>query len=591
MATYTITGIDDTGATDVTPGLLAFIAAVPDGTVGNPNTIVFGVDKHYRCDGTITILDRNYLDFVGNGSTIETDLVSPTGVQSYRYHWSMERCNNINITGLGIRGPHATGGNSEGTYVRIYEFEAAWSLWSCHDVVMDDVRGTNIYGDCVYLGIRGAGVNQNIEIKNSYFGENGRQGFGVVGCDGFELHHCTTGGIARSLMDFEPNGTTFTSNNCWVHDNTFGRQRLSFVASGGYPGRVTNITVEDNEHEGQLLVTVKPTGYGLRENWKIKNNTYTGVSPYGSNSGRPVSFWKTVDVEVTGNYQPLQAGRNMYVAKFFDCEGIVCENNVYPGGIGEYLIENTDVGPEEDPTSDIVTTNSPFIVGTDTSLANSNTTLRLDLPAGCVAGDEAVAFVGHMGTDFSDLIDTGWTIRATNVLLPLNIQPAWFVLAHRTLTAAEIATGYFNFVMHEASLTFRTTGILTVVRGAVSPEEETAVVSPAYLVETMDNEANSSEVDLPGAITPVRGCLVLWFAAQRQGNGTFTAPVGTDNFVTIKSNSTAGVAMGMATKVYAGAGQGKMRSFASTILGVDYGVTVAFQGDVKPTVFLIRKTP
>lgn len=74
MTTYNVPGtIDYSGATDVTAAIQSYIDSVPNGTVGNVNTILFQQNGIYRADHGLTVSGRSYLTLDGNGSTFNTD--------------------------------------------------------------------------------------------------------------------------------------------------------------------------------------------------------------------------------------------------------------------------------------------------------------------------------------------------------------------------------------------------------------------------------------------------------------------------------------------------------------------------------------
>jgi len=72
--------------------------------------------------------------------------------------------------------------------------------------------------------------------------------------------------------------------------------------------------------------------------------------------------------------------------------------------------------------------------------------------------------------------------------------------------------------------------------------------------------------------------LVMFFAAQRGGNGVMTIPAGLDLVGTARNVSSTGVSIAAASTVYTGTGSGATRTFSSSVIGVDYGVVASWTG-------------
>lgn len=569
MATYTIPGsIDDTGTTDVTQDILDWIGSLPDGTDVARHVVQFGVAKTYRCDNPLIIEDRTGLNFDGRGSTIIRDVFDK--LIPDRYHWSMERCDHIDIENLIIRGPNAAGGLADAAYVAALEFEHGFAFWSCTDIYMNACQATNMYGDWVYLGLSGAGPTDGVEIENCYFGENGRQGFGIVAAHNVEIHHNVTGECRRSLMDFEPNGITNTCDTVWIHHNTFGRQRLSFIASKGKPGAVNNITVEDNDVAWSMVITVDPPAPNLRNNWIIRNNV--GAQKYGSPLGRAMVFTLVNGLTVTGNYQQL-ADRQMYLCVLNDCTSYdVSGNDIGPDALGQYRANVTPAGITADPTSSSEFI-APQIVGAASGQKAGSPVLTIPIPSGSQVGDQIIGWISHQGTPIVDLLDPGWTLRS-EVQFATTV-PYDMIVVQRTLTADDLAVGTFGFTRHEYSSSNRADGILVTVRSA-GPE-------PVYVNQSKNDDSNNSNVIVPGATTPVDGCLVLFFAGQKIGGGTFTTDGELDYVFQHRNDSGVnGSSLAVGGIVYSGTGTGKNRHFSSSKASRSCGIVLALSGQVLP---------
>lgn len=338
MAVFDVVGIDGTGATDVTADLLAFIASCPDGVDGEPNVIRFGENKTYRVDYTLRITLRNWLVFDGNGSTFKTDIDAPYGVPSQdrtRTHWWLFRCTGIRLTNMTIRGSNANAGLSEVAWRVIYEAQHGVLIQSCLNTTIDHVTMTKICGDFFYFGVGPPyGITDGVLVENCKLIDNGRQGFSFIGCRNVEVRHCETVTVRRSTMDFEPNGVDYPAFNVHVHHNTFGEQRLSFIASQGQLGECSDVIVDSNT-AWAMKVVINPPAPNSRKNWTITNNV--GAQAIGNSGGNAWWIGRVDGLTVTGNTQPLQAGRNMYLCELDRCTNYNVSGNTLPGGIGQFF--------------------------------------------------------------------------------------------------------------------------------------------------------------------------------------------------------------------------------------------------------------
>lgn len=338
---YLVTGADDTGASDVTAALLAFIATVPDGTAGSPNRIVFGKNKRYRIDLLFQVTSRNWLIFDGNGSTLFTDVDAPYGNESTdrtRSHFRLLTCSNIRVTNLTIIGANVNAGLSDDAYYSPLEAQHGFESLSSTNITVDRVTIDNVYGDWIYCGVAGAlGLTDGVLIELCTFGKNGRQGMSFVGCQNVEVRYCTTGLCRRSLMDFEPNGASSPAFNIYVHDNTFGLHRLSFVASKGAVGECSNITVSRNTCVSAISpVLIEPPAQNTRSNWVITDNS--SETGFGSASGNAWYVRWCDGLTITGNTQPMQPGRNMVLVSLDECTNYVVSGNTITDAIGQFQI-------------------------------------------------------------------------------------------------------------------------------------------------------------------------------------------------------------------------------------------------------------
>lgn len=574
MTTYTIPGsIDDTGATDVTAEIVDWLTnTVVDGTAGSPNTVEFGTDKTYRIDGTYTqatieLIDRAHLIIDGNGSTFRTDTYTypPDGSISKRRHWQFIRCDDIVVQNVKVYGG-SIGGLGDSAYDTKLEFEHGFALWSCTNMQVTLCEVSHVWGDCVYTGVDGGGVCDGIEIDNCYLGDAGRQCFGLVAGHNLDIHDNTTGDIRRSIIDIEPNGANYTADNINVYDNAFGDRRLSFIASKGFPGVAQNITIENNTITGNLIGAIDPPGFGLRKNWIIRDNVASGFA--GTPSRCVLDIRKVDGITITGNTQPMQADRDMHMARFTDCTGIVCSGNIIePNGVGQFF-EVTTVTPGSDPTSNAVSESSAVVAASMIAGIGSET---CTLPTGSQAGDEIIAWVAHNGTSFASLMDAaGWMILGEVETNPWDTD-VWYAAGQRTLTADDITAGEFTFTFNEGGVDWRTAVVLVTVRPLEGLESVSAI-------EQVAGTENSADVVASGVTTATAGALVIYLVGQDAGNGGLTAPDDVNDLGSVNTSSGIGVKAGAGWKIYTGAGTGGEKRFSAAATKIGGSITIAFPG-------------
>jgi hypothetical protein len=343
-------GIDATGVRDVTPELLDFFAAVPDG-----GTIAFPAGARYRIEGTLRLRDRNGLTFEGNGAEFFATEARPEGYAAggtypwrTRSHWHVIGGSNLTFRNVVVRGAHPDGGTSSGAYVPSLEAQHGFDVWGVNGLVLDRVRVTDVYGDFVYLSNRrdNALWSSNVHIRDSHFERNGRQGIAFAGTRDVLIERSYIGHVRRASLDFEPYAASAGVSGVTVRDNTFGPGRLLFIAAASSAeAPVRDITVAGNLLEGRALNSIirAPAARGdptrtRYANFRLINNR----SEWGYGSPEALIKIEGVDgVQVLGNHQPLDPLRSMTgVYVDWSC-WVVVANNTFPGAAREFHIHTT----------------------------------------------------------------------------------------------------------------------------------------------------------------------------------------------------------------------------------------------------------
>lgn len=324
--------VDPTGSRDVTAELLAFFASVPDGS-----TIEFVPGARYRIDGPLRIEERHGLTFEGRGATF----VAVTKADRKRRHWWVIGGSDIVFREVNVVGANPAAGRSDGAYDSEREAQHGFDLSGVQGAELDRVTVQDVYGDFVYLGRagRGAAVRpaRDVWIHDSRFERNGRQGVGLVGIDGAVIERNVITETRRATFDMEPlAGPAYGVRNVRILDNRIGPGRLMFVASKGR-GPVDHVLIQGNRLEGKTMnIAIVPPEGVRRSNIRIIGNRSDRT--FGTPSGALMTFRRVDDVEVRGNYQPLQRGRNMVAVSAVESCNVVVTDNEIPNGVAQSRI-------------------------------------------------------------------------------------------------------------------------------------------------------------------------------------------------------------------------------------------------------------
>ncbi len=314
---------------DSTATLQARIDSTPDG-----GTLTLEADAQFRVDGTLRIENRRNFTLNGNGATI----YAITQADRARRHLSMSDGVNIRVTGLTVLGANPYAGIGDLAYQADLEAQHAFEVLGTKNVELDNLQAYDVYGDFVYVGKGTVGAS-NVRIHDNTFSRNGRQGVSVTEGTNVFIERNDISGVRRATFDLEPHNPAAVVDKVTIRDNTVGTGRLKFVASAGQ-GQVNNVTVANNVLKGKSLnILVTPPVGVRRTGWTLTGNT--SDSTYGSPIGAVIVFYQTDAITVTGNYQPLQSGRDMVGVDTNDGCDVVVSGNQFPGGVGESTPEAT----------------------------------------------------------------------------------------------------------------------------------------------------------------------------------------------------------------------------------------------------------
>jgi hypothetical protein len=299
---------------DVTAGLAAWIASVPDGSM-----LQFGAHACYRVDGTLRIQNRHGLTIDGNGATFRamTDgrELAPTQARA-RSMFNFWRGSNLTLRNVVVRGANPNAGTGDFAYVAALEGQSAYVIGGVQNMVMDSVEAYDVYGDFVFVGP----ATKNLVVTNSTFARNGRQGWTINGED-ITFEHNSIRGTRRATVDLEPSSPSAVTRRVMIRDNTIGAGRLYFLANEGRAAPTEDISVIGNTFvKKAMTIRVDPPS-GTRSHYRIIGNR--SDTPVGFNGGGAFAFSDVVGVEVRDNVQPMQKGRHISGVSIRDSRDVV----------------------------------------------------------------------------------------------------------------------------------------------------------------------------------------------------------------------------------------------------------------------------
>ena len=293
--------IDATGATDVTGPLNVFFAGVPE-----RSTIALRRGARYRVEGTLDLNRRHDVTLDGNGATI---FAGTEGARD-RSHLSIENGYRIVIRDLTIKGAHPLAGMHAAAWRPDKAFQHGIRILGAHDVELDRVHITDVFGDLVLIGrSRDGRWSERVWVHNSYLARNGRQGIAVTAARDVVIERNTITDTRRATIDLEPDTPRDGAQNVFVLDNRIGPGWLRFVAAHGN-GPVDQVVIAYNRLRGRdLAIDIAPPAGARRSGFYIVGNVSDRLS-----TGEPLRLTRLDGVVVQGNTQPILVSHSAIAA-------------------------------------------------------------------------------------------------------------------------------------------------------------------------------------------------------------------------------------------------------------------------------------
>jgi hypothetical protein len=329
---------------DVADALGTWLASVPNGA-----TARFG-GGCYRIDHTITLTDRADLTIDGGGATFRAG--TPTGDGSpvdhpsraarTRAQWRLTGGHDIHLHDLTIQGANTAAGTGDAAYVGALEAQHGIDIGGTQQVEIDHVTINDVYGDFIYFGPapvkKGAApVFSSGRVHDSTMARNGRQGISITGGDGIQIDHNSISDTRRATFDLEPNGPQgWGVQHVSIDHNQIGAGRLNLLSMAG-SGPVHDVRITDNALQRTLTIITGGSGPGARSGLTIANNRTD--MPLGTSADAAIRIQGVDDVTVTGNAQPLAAGRGTAGVSMSGVTGGVVTGNSFPNAAKATAIE------------------------------------------------------------------------------------------------------------------------------------------------------------------------------------------------------------------------------------------------------------
>jgi len=293
---------------DRTDELNALIAATPDGTEGNRNTVTLP-DERWRVDGKIVVTNRNHLNITSSGTFtiwteftgVELGIVTQQGA-SNRSHWTLTSCEDVHLSNMQIDGPYENRRYGPDPRFAAYNeataFEHGYSVQGAsQECSVQNCSFYNIGGDGLYVGGTGE-YNQNITLKNCTGAFPGRQSLGIVLVDNLLVEDVNIQWGGRSGLDIEPNHDSHFVHNATFRRCDIGSQFYPFIVGGEPPlrggetkpgilNKRENILIEDcigrNAASSHTAILANRTGINLtvRNHTDLRQRSKYGVTLAG----------------------------------------------------------------------------------------------------------------------------------------------------------------------------------------------------------------------------------------------------------------------------------------------------------------------
>jgi Right handed beta helix region len=302
---------------DVTAQLRAWLGSFPAGA-----TATLAAGGCYRVDGTLELSGRT-LTIEGNGATLRATTTGAARRAHLRFTGGSITVRNLTIDSV-----------APGGHVDALQYQHGIDLRGVAGVNIANVVVSDVYGDCVYVGLGydGSTWTSDVSISGLTCRNNGRQGVAVTAGRNVTVSGSLFDRVGLIGVDLEPNGVA-GATGIRVLANTFTTGRKWWFAALGYSGggAMSDIILDGNQVVGaSLCVKVEPLASQRISNVTITDNTGDTAANYNSN-GSVIDVYRVDGLTVTGNSQPGLAADQVFVSAT-DSSQVHVSGNSFPGG-------------------------------------------------------------------------------------------------------------------------------------------------------------------------------------------------------------------------------------------------------------------
>lgn len=296
------------GALDETSDLQAWIDKVSDGKgardapasidlphIDDWHVLDFPDARCLRVDGSLSISDRKYLIFKGDGVTIDQHLKPPYAAFN-GMAWSVFRGSHLQWWGFKILGNHsekqrhpadsrlvtkvsAYGYCHDDPVTRVNEssqtceWQGGWGLYGAQHIRLEGNQTRNTHGDSIEIGWDlpnqppKARDTRDVIINNHKVYGTGRQGVSAVSSQYVTVSNSYIEGAAQVGLDLEPEHPLLPIRRWTIRNNDFG-QSYGSIAQLGAPNTCTEVSeiifsgnqqLEPNITSWPALIAERPT--------------------------------------------------------------------------------------------------------------------------------------------------------------------------------------------------------------------------------------------------------------------------------------------------------------------------------------------
>lgn len=264
-------GIPRDCSVDVTERLNEWFASVADGA-----TLTFGSGACYRVDGTLELTDRHDLTLVGNGALFAAYVTPPPTPKITRQMWHI-----LGGTGLTMRDMTVQGTNPTATFDVRREWFPLIQLDGAQKVLIEDVHGSNSWGDFLSLTPDTRGTvdtyPREVKLRNSSSDVIGRTAVMCNGCEDIVIRDNTFTNTGYQVFNIEVEAPYWHARDVAFTGNTIGGKiPLSVLVNAGIGHDVTDITFARNTMTSTPISCESPiyildtepikTGFDIRDN-------------------------------------------------------------------------------------------------------------------------------------------------------------------------------------------------------------------------------------------------------------------------------------------------------------------------------------